>query len=375
MAFFYRAKRAISRKRCALHPRPEEREDHESMGKRRIGKMVVTRKLIARGSCGTVVVEGNYDNRPAAVKRLVQTHHDVAMKEIKNLIESDHHPNIVRYYGVEREEDFIYICLERCTCSLFDLITYCSWSNRVPTSDRSRKPPPSINCSDMEFMSSLETNEKLQLCSNGYPTKLLLKLMREIVCGLAHLHDLKFIHGDLKPQNILISKDKSLLTAKLSDMGMSKKLDGDMSSLSNYGHGSSGWRAPEQLSNERVTRATDEFNLGLLIYFCLTGGQHPFGESIEREVNVWKAKKDMFKINHIPEATHLISRLLSHDPKMRPKAAEVKQHPFFWSLETRLSFFRDVSDRVELKARKNTSSLRKALEMRGKNIFKGPTGV
>lgn len=63
---------------------------------RRIGKLLVSNKEIAKGSNGTIVLEGIYDGRPVAVKRLVQTHHDVALKEIQNLIASDQHPNIVR---------------------------------------------------------------------------------------------------------------------------------------------------------------------------------------------------------------------------------------------------------------------------------------
>lgn len=51
-----------------------------------------------------------------------------------------------------------------------------------------------------------------------------------MVSGIVHLHDLGIIHRDLKPQNVLITKEK-VLCAKLSDMGISKRLIGDKSSL------------------------------------------------------------------------------------------------------------------------------------------------
>ena len=57
-----------------------------------------------------------------------------------------------------------------------------------------------------------------------------------MVAGLVHLHELGIIHRDLKPQNVLIIKERSL-RAKLSDMGISKRLLGDMSSL---GHNATG---------------------------------------------------------------------------------------------------------------------------------------
>ena len=57
-----------------------------------------------------------------------------------------------------------------------------------------------------------------------------LELCRDIVSGLAHLHELGIIHRDLKPQNILIIKGRHM-HAKLSDMGISKRLPGNMTSL------------------------------------------------------------------------------------------------------------------------------------------------
>ncbi|XP_042046969.1 serine/threonine-protein kinase/endoribonuclease IRE1b-like [Salvia splendens] len=348
-----------------LTPNPFENNGISTYG-RKIGRMVVTSKEIAKGSNGTIVLEGNYEGRSVAVKRLVRTHHDVAVKEIQNLIASDQHPNIVRWHGVEYDQDFVYICLERCTCSLFDLIVFCT------SSDQSQQSP-SIVGSNMELLSNLGNNEELELWrANGYPSALLVKLMRDIVLGLAHLHELGIIHRDLKPQNVLVMKDRSI-SAKISDMGISKHLDGDMSSLSKHatGYGSSGWQAPEQLRNERQTRAVDLFSLGCMLFFCLTGGKHPFGESIERDVNIINSRKDLFLIDHIPEATDLISGLLAPNPDTRPKAAEVMHHPLFWSSETRLSFLRDVSDRVELQDRESASDLLEALENTGKAALDG----
>lgn len=56
---------------------------------------------------------------------------------------------------------------------------------------------------------------------------------RDVVSGLVHLHELGIIHRDLKPQNVLLIKERSLC-AKLSDMGISKLLLEDMSSLVFY---------------------------------------------------------------------------------------------------------------------------------------------
>ncbi|KAI3465466.1 hypothetical protein Pfo_022129 [Paulownia fortunei] len=356
---------------CFLPLNPSGNNGTSTYG-RKIGKLIVTNKEIAKGSNGTIVLEGNYDGRSVAIKRLVRTHHNVAMKEIQNLIASDQHPNIVRWYGVEYDQDFVYLCLERCTCSLHELILFCTSPNQVTTLHQGHESPCLSHC-NMQLLRTLGSNKELKLCKvNGYPSAWLLKLMRDIVCGLAHLHELGIIHRDLKPQNVLVIKDRSI-SAKISDMGISKLLDGDMSSLTKHatGYGSSGWQAPEQLRHERQTRAVDLFSLGCILFFCMTGGKHPFGESLERDINIVNDRKDLFLIDNTPEATDLISRLLDPNPDLRPKAIEVMHHPLFWNSEMRLSFLRDASDRVELEDREDGSQLLEALESIGRVALGG----
>lgn len=83
------------------------------------------------------------------------------------------------------------------------------------------------------------------------------------------------------------------------------------------GCGSSGWQAPEQLLHGRQTRAVDLFSLGCVLFFCITGGQHPFGDRLERDINITKNQVDLFLLGCIPEAEDLISRLLNPDPQLR----------------------------------------------------------
>ncbi|KAJ7966988.1 putative Kinase [Quillaja saponaria] len=334
-----------------------------SIGGRRVGKLLVSSKEIAKGSNGTIVLEGIYDGRPVAVKRLVQTHHDVALKEIQNLIASDQHPNIVRWYGMEHDQDFVYLSLERCTCSLNDLIFMYSKFSQSPVATKDQDSN-TLSTLTAQWHTMRENNKDVELYkANGYPSAELIKLMRDMVSGLAHLHELGIIHRDLKPQNVLIIKDRALC-AKLSDMGISKRLLGDMSSLTQHatGYGSSGWQAPEQLLQGRQTRAVDLFSLGCVLFFCVTGGKHPFGGSIERDVNILNNQKDLVLVENIPEAVDLFSHLLDPKPDMRPKAVDVLLHPLFWSSEMRLSFLRDASDRVELEDREDKSELLVAIE-------------
>uniref|UniRef100_A0ACD5U8U7 Uncharacterized protein n=1 Tax=Avena sativa TaxID=4498 RepID=A0ACD5U8U7_AVESA len=312
-----------------------------------IGKLRVHKKEIGKGSNGTVVFEGSYDGREVAVKRLLLSHTDIAQKEIQNLIASDRDPNIVRLYGCDQDDNFVYISLERCRCSLADLIQ--------------QHTDPSL--------SDVDRIDVELWTQDGLPSVQLLKLMRDVVAGIVHLHSLGIIHRDLKPQNVLISKEGPL-SAKLSDMGISKRLQEDMASLSHHGtgFGSSGWQAPEQLRHESQTRAMDLFSLGCLIFYCITKGKHPFGEYYERDMNIIKGNFDLFVVDHIPEAVHLISQLLQPKPEDRPTAVYAINHPIFWSPELRLLFLRDTSDRVE---KTTGTDLLNALESIGHEAFGG----
>lgn len=337
--------------------------DYSSDSGRTVGRLFISNIEIAKGSNGTVVLEGSCDGRPVAVKRLVKAHHNVAYKEIQNLIVSDQHPNIVRWYGYEWDSDFVYLSLERCICSLNDLVQLSSDSTQ-PSGFTTNKGINSLGEYNVQLVSAKEILKDVDLWrENGHPSAQLVKLLREIVAGVAHLHELGIIHRDLKPHNILITKGKPLC-AKISDMGISKRLVGDQASLGYHptGYGSSGWQAPEQLRQGRQTRAVDLFSLGCVIFFCITGGKHPFGDHLERDSNIVKNQVDLFMIDHIPEAVHLLSHLLDPEPESRPTAWSVMDHPLFWGSETRLSFLRDASDRVELEDRENHSAILEALE-------------
>lgn len=78
--------------------------------------------ILGHGGHGTVVYKGTLEGRHVAVKRMLKTYHASADREISLLIESDGHPNVVRYFLKETRGDFVYLALELCDLSLHDLI-------------------------------------------------------------------------------------------------------------------------------------------------------------------------------------------------------------------------------------------------------------
>lgn len=343
----------------------------------RMGNIEVnTDEQLGTGSNGTLVFAGKFDGREVAVKRMLIQFYDIASQETRLLRESDDHPNVIRYYSQQMRDGFLYIALERCAASLADVV---------------EKP---------HFFRDL-ANAGTQDLPN---------VLYQITNGISHLHGLRIVHRDLKPQNILINMGKDGKPRLLvSDFGLCKKLEGGQSSFgatTGRAAGTSGWRAPEllldddahesgtlelstqsgsnsvlvsdnMLHNRRATRAIDIFSLGLVFFYVLTNGSHPFdcGDRYMREVNIRKDNYNLMPLDSLGdfafEAKDLIAAMLEADPKKRPTARDVMSHPFFWSAKKRLAFLCDVSDHFEKEPRDPPSPALAELERHAPAVTRG----
>ena len=61
------------------------------------------------------------------------------------------------------------------------------------------------------------------------------------------------------------------------DFGSAKVQATHAGQATTRGGGTEGWQSPEAMVNEGATQASDIFSLGLIFFFVLTGGGHPFG--------------------------------------------------------------------------------------------------
>lgn len=78
-------------------------------------------------------------------------------------------------------------------------------------------------------------------------------------------------------------------------------------------------KAPEQLRYEtQTTKASDMFRLGCVLYFCITGGCHPFGDDPNQRIErILQNKVNLSRVEDNLEAFDLLSLLLSPNPKLR----------------------------------------------------------
>ena len=183
------------------------------------------------------------------------------------------------------------------------------------------------------------------------------QVTKELVDGLAFLHKEKFIHRDLKPGNILYTRDPKL-HFKIADFGLTKDTAGSSMISSTGGSGvamAAGtrcWMASELVSMKTRdhTEQSDIFSLGLVLHYLLTLGKHPFGTEdepahvIERKIAEMPPQLDKALGS---ETTSFLQILLTKDPSKRPPAAYLNQHPFLWSNRKKIEFLKAVGDQPE----------------------------
>ncbi|KAK7929596.1 hypothetical protein WMY93_005991 [Mugilogobius chulae] len=120
------------------------------------------------------------------------------------------------------------------------------------------------------------------------------------------------------------------------------------------------------------TAAVDVFSAGCVFYYVVSGGQHPFGDTLRRQVNILSGEYALAhfieEINNDVIARDLIEQMISPDPAARPSTACVLKHPFFWTPEKQLLFFQDVSDRIEKEP--NDSPIVVRLETAGRSVVR-----
>lgn len=162
----------------------------------------------------------------------------------------------------------------------------------------------------------------------AYPTKLV--LLKTVAHSLKILHDLKIVHSDLKPSNVLIKRTELGLTTKLIDFDNSyleaappppEEIVGTM----NY-------YSPElvcyiQGANNaaELTAASDIFALGLIYTEYLTGALPTF-DPVHREAAIAVLNGSLLRLPPgaaPPALADTVDRMLDADPAARPNIGQV----------------------------------------------------
>jgi hypothetical protein len=211
--------------------------------------------LIGSGAWGTVhEARSVADGTPVAVK-VLRTDAlapgqrtalgELVQREVRFSQEADH-PNLVRTHAVctvaapdhPDLDGAIALVMDRAERSLQDVLDATEAGRPVPDADR---------------------------------------VLRSVAAGLAHMHGAGWVHGDLKPANILLSADGEVW---LADFGVAAELEGThahMPPLGTLDHLPPEWWSQRTDSRGTVVRPTaDIWAFGVLAHQVFTGGLHPF---------------------------------------------------------------------------------------------------
>lgn len=102
-------------------------------------------------------------------------------------------------------------------------------------------------------------------------------LFEQLCSAIRHAHEQEVIHGDVKPENILINEDGQAFVV---DFGFaswnlnrdSLQLSADLQDDHNQGlWGTVGYAAPEQLAGQNIDARADVYSLSVLLFETLTG--------------------------------------------------------------------------------------------------------
>lgn len=202
------------------------------------------------------------------------------------VISDESHPNILRFEDLKRVGSFTFFVME-----------YIDGGNLASVFD---------NIDD----------------SQKYPV--FLHILKQVCEGLAFAHLRGVIHGDIKPQNILVSGD--LKQVKLADFGLSFLTQTDSQGNTEKPDiaGTLMFMAPECFDGEKTTQ-TDIYALGVTLFYLLTG-ENPFDDSSTDPGNLEQLRAKRLSFQPNLRAMHsdvplwleeVILRCMSPNPKDR----------------------------------------------------------
>ena len=181
---------------------------------------------------------------------------------------------------------------------------------------------------------------------------MVMKIGMDIADGLQLAAASNLIHGDIKPENILLDERD---TAKLLDFGIASSPNAETTEI----WGTPYYIAPEKLKRQRVDFRSDIYCLGGTLYHALT--QHPPFEG-EDAIAVVKARLEhppepmkTYRPDIDPEVEEIIDRMLQVEPAMR--------YPTYGSL---LSDMRRYLSRVQPQMPSASSGSNKRVIIKGR---------
>ncbi|MCS6852330.1 MAG: protein kinase [Gemmataceae bacterium] len=269
-----------------------------------IGKYKVLERLGSGGMGSVYLCEHKFMRRRVAVKVLPTAKAEDPSslerfyREARAVAALDH-PNIVRAYDIDQDENLHFLVMEYVDgSSLQDIV---------------KKFGP---------LTPLRAAHYIRQAANG----------------LQHAHQAGLVHRDIKPGNLLVDRNG---VVKILDMGLARFFRDEQDALTKkYDEnvlGTADYLAPEQaIDSHAVDIRADIYSLGATFYFTLTGSP-PFAEGTVAQKLIWHQTRQPKPIRslrpEVPEGlAAIIEKMMAKDPKQRYQTpAEVSEALAPWT--------------------------------------------
>jgi serine/threonine-protein kinase len=127
----------------------------------------------------------------------------------------------------------------------------------------------------MEYVDAINLKELLSQRNEPRRVRLFCAFICQVLEALSYAHRLGFVHRDVKPGNVLVTRRDRKYCTKLADFGLAKSFEGaGFSSVTSAGEcrGTMAFMAPEQLTDPRSVRpSADIFSTAATLYYFLSG--------------------------------------------------------------------------------------------------------
>ena len=223
---------------------------------------VILTDLICQSRFSTIFA-GNFRGKPVAVKRVdfERLHESIKYTSTKDALEKLHfpdcHENVLNLIHISYKDGMWYYFIS------FRMknwnISFSCFRNFV-----TEKCDGSLN----DYFEKLPRNDvKVLPCT--------ISCVVQIAHGLSWLHAKDRVHGDIKPENILILKNDGEWKYKIGLPGVTEFVEGETERFLN--NKSQPMMSPEVMKGEKPTKESDCFSSGILFFFIATNGKHPCG--------------------------------------------------------------------------------------------------
>lgn len=149
----------------------------------------------------------------------------------------------------------------------------------------------------------------------------ILEVIAQVCEGLHHAHKHGVVHRDVKPSNVMISREEGQLRAKVMDFGVAKATTGEMTQTGQV-VGTLAYMAPEYLRSGKAGPPSDLFSVGVMLFEALSG-QKPFagettGAMVYNIIHDEARPLDVDELDGVsPSVRVVVARALAKQPDSR----------------------------------------------------------